>query len=116
MSQGTAIRSLTRMLGGSIGISIQQTQLVQNTQIAHSRLVEALRPDNPLVQDHFLAPNFSLTVPSGIAALNAEVTRQAAMISYNDAFALMMIVVLASLPILLLIRVPRRQQPIGAND
>jgi hypothetical protein len=38
------------------------------------------------------------------------------MISYNDAFALMMIVVLASLPIVLLIRVPRRQQPIGAND
>jgi len=116
MSQGTAIRSLTRMLGGSIGISILQTQLVQNTQIAHSRLVETLRPDNPLVQGHFLAPNFSLTVPSGIAALNAEVTRQAAMISYNDAFALMMIVVIASLPILLLIRVPRRQQPIGAND
>jgi DHA2 family multidrug resistance protein len=64
MSQGTAIRSLTRMLGGSIGISIRQTQLVQNTQIVHSRLVEGLRPDNPLVQD--LAPNFSLTVPSGL--------------------------------------------------
>jgi len=114
MSQGTAIRALMRMLGGSIGISILQTQLAQNTQIAHSRLIEGLRPDNPLIQG--LAPNFSLTVPSGIAALNAEVTRQAAMISYNDAFALMMIVVLASLPILLLIRVPRRQQPIGAND
>jgi DHA2 family multidrug resistance protein len=116
MSQGTAIRALMRMLGGSLGISILQMQLVQNTQIAHSRLVEALRPDNPLVQGHLLAPNFSLTVPSGIAALNAEVTRQAAMISYNDAFALMMIVVLASVPMLLLIRVPRRQQPIGASD
>jgi DHA2 family multidrug resistance protein len=114
MSQGTAIRALMRMLGGSIGISILQTQLAQNTQIAHSRLIEGLRPDNPLIQG--LAPNFSLTVPSGIAALNAEVTRQAAMISYNDAFALMTIVVLASLPMLLLIRVPRRQQPIGAND
>jgi MFS transporter, DHA2 family, multidrug resistance protein len=116
MSQGTAIRSLMRMLGGSVGISILEMQLAQNTQIVHSRLVEALRPDNPLIQGHFLAPNFSLTAPSGIAALNAEVTRQAAMISYNDAFALMMIVVLASLPMLLLIRVPRRQQLVAVND
>ena len=71
-------------------------------------LVEGLRPDNPLVQGHFLAPNFSLTAPSGVAALNAEVTRQAAMISYNDDFKLMMIIVLASLPLVLLIRVTKR--------
>ena len=109
MSQGTAIRALMRMLGGSIGISILETQLAQNTQIVHSRLVEGLRPDNPLAQGHFLAPNFSLTAPSGIAALNAEVTRQAAMISYNDDFKLMMIIVLASLPLVLLVRVPKRQ-------
>jgi hypothetical protein len=41
--------------------------------------------------------------PSGIAALNQEVTRQAAMIGYIDDFALMLIVILASLPLLLLI-------------
>jgi DHA2 family multidrug resistance protein len=46
--------------------------------------------------------------PSGIAALNHEVTRQAAMIGYIDDFALMLIVILASLPLLLLVRVPRR--------
>jgi DHA2 family multidrug resistance protein len=109
MSQGTAIRALMRMLGGSIGISILETQLAQNTQIVHSRLIEGLRPDNPLIQGHMLAPNFSLTAPSGVAALNAEVTRQAAMISYNDDFKLMMLIVLASLPLVLLIRVPKRQ-------
>jgi len=113
MSQGTALRALMRMLGGSIGISILETQLAQNTQIVHSRLVEGLRPDNPLIQGHLLAPNFSLTAPSGVAALNAEVTRQAAMISYNDDFKLMMIIVLASLPLVLLIRVPKRQ-PVAA--
>lgn len=47
MSQGTAIRALMRMLGGSIGISVLETPLAQNTQIVHSRLIEALRPDNP---------------------------------------------------------------------
>jgi MFS transporter, DHA2 family, multidrug resistance protein len=113
MSQGTALRALMRMLGGSIGISILETQLAQNTQIVHSRLMEGLRPDNPLAQGHFLAPNFSLTAPSGVAALNAEVTRQAAMVSYNDDFMLMMIIVLASLPLVLLVRVGRRERVVA---
>ena len=60
---------------------------------------------------------YSLTDPSGIATLNHEVTRQAAMIAYNDDFALMLIVILASLPLLLLVRGPRRQPlPAAADD
>src|SRR5207302_249380 len=42
LAQGTAIRPLMRMLGGSIGIAILETQLTQNTQIVHSRIIEAL--------------------------------------------------------------------------
>ena len=54
-----------------------------------------------------------------MAALNAEVTRQAAMIGYIDDFKLMMLVVLCSLPLVLLIRVARRapavaEPPAGA--
>lgn len=116
MSQGTAIRALMRMLGGSIGISILETQLAQNTQIVHSRLVEGLRPDNPLAHPPLLHAPFSLIDPSGIAALNAEVTRQAAMVSYNDDYALMMVVLLAALPALLLIRGPRREPLVAAAD
>jgi DHA2 family multidrug resistance protein len=106
LTQGTALRALMRMLGGSVGISILEAKLAQNTQIVHSQLVEGLRPDNPLL--HSLAPHFSLTAPAGIAALNAEVTRQAAMISYIDDFKLMMLVILCALPLVLLIRPPRR--------
>jgi DHA2 family multidrug resistance protein len=108
LTQGTALRALMRMLGGSIGIAILESQLTQNTQIVHSRLMEWLRPDNPLAQPPLLPKPFSLTDPSGIAALNHEVTRQAAMIGYIDDFALMLLVILASLPLLLLVRVPRR--------
>jgi MFS transporter, DHA2 family, multidrug resistance protein len=117
LTQGTAIRALTRMLGGSIGIAILETELSQNTQIVHSRLIEHLRPDNPLAQAPYLSAPYSLTDPSGIAALNQEVTRQAAMIAYNDDFALMLIVILASLPLLLLIRGSRRRPvPAAADD
>ena len=116
LTQGTALRALMRMLGGSIGIAVLETQLTQNTQIVHSRLIEWLRPDNPLAQAPYLTAPFSLTDPSGIAALNHEVTRQAAMIAYNDDFALMLLVILASLPLLLLVRVPRREPIIAAAD
>jgi len=104
------------MLGGSIGIAVLETQLTQNTQTIHSRLVEWLRPDNPLAQAPFLGAPFSLTDPSGIAALNHEVTRQATMIAYLDDFALMLMVILASLPLLLLVRVPRREPVAAAAD
>jgi DHA2 family multidrug resistance protein len=104
LTQGTAMRSLMRNLGGSIGISIFEALLIQNTQIVHSRLVEHLRPDNPLVQEPLLTPLFSLTTPSGIAALNAEVTRQAAMVAYINDYALMMIIVMSLIPLLLLVR------------
>ena len=94
LTQGTAIRSLMRNLGGSMGISILVAILAENTQVVHSRLVEGLRPDNPIVQAPYLAPPFSLSRPSGIAALNAEVTRQAAMVAYVDDFKLIMLLAL----------------------
>jgi len=108
LTQGTALRSLMRMLGGSVGISILEAMLAQNTQIVHSQLMENLRPDNPLVQNHLLPHMYSLTEPSGVAALNAEVTRQAAMIGYIDDFKLMMLVIVLALPLVLLIRVTPR--------
>ena len=122
MTQGTAIRSLMRNLGGSIGISILVATLAENTQAVHSRLVENLRPDNPLLHGPFFAAPFSLSTPGGLAALNAEVTRQAAMVAYIDDFKLMMLIALASLPLLLLLREARRlapaptAAPAGADD
>jgi DHA2 family multidrug resistance protein len=106
LTQGTALRSLMRMIGGSVGISILEAKLAQNTQTIHSQLIEGLRPDNPVL--HGMTSHYSLTAPSGVAALNAEVTRQAAMISYIDDFKLMMLVILCSLPLVLLIKGPRR--------
>jgi MFS transporter, DHA2 family, multidrug resistance protein len=106
LTQGTALRSLMRNLGGSVGISVLVALLAENTQIVHSRLIEQLRPDNPLAQSPYLVAPFSLTTPAGIAALNAEVTRQAAMVAYLNDFALMMIMAIASCLLLMLVRRP----------
>jgi DHA2 family multidrug resistance protein len=104
LTQGTAIRSLMRNLGGSIGISALVALLAENTQTIHSRLAEGFRPDNPLVHSPLFAAPYSLSAPSGVAALNAEITRQAAMIAYIDDFWLLMVITLISIPLLLLLR------------
>ena len=49
-----------------------------------------------------------------MAALNAEVTRQAAMVAYIDDFKLIMLIALSTLPLLLLLREARRQSPPAA--
>ncbi|HEV2302040.1 MAG TPA: DHA2 family efflux MFS transporter permease subunit [Stellaceae bacterium] len=107
LTQGTAIFSLTRNIGGSVGIAIVEALLQENTQVVHSRLVEGLRPDNPLAQAPYLMPPFSLSAPAGVLALNAEATRQAAMVAYIDDFEFMMVIVIVSLPLLLLLRRPQ---------
>lgn len=114
LTQGTAIFSLMRNIGGSIGISVVVALLAENTQRVHSRLIEHLRPDNPLAHAPFLAAPFSLSTTPGIAALNAEVTRQAQMVAYIDNFKMMMIIVLLGAPLLLLLRKPAPRAPAAA--
>jgi DHA2 family multidrug resistance protein len=69
-----------------------------------------------LAQAPYLAAPYSLPTPGGIAALNAEVTRQAAMVAYIDDFRLMMLIALATLPVLLLLRGARRRPLTVAAD
>src|SRR5262249_5697127 len=116
LTQGTAIRSLMRNLGGSIGISVLVANLAEKTQIVHSYLVERLRPDNPLVQAPYLAAPYSLSTPGGIPGVNAEVPRQAAMVAYIDYFRLMMLIALSRLPVLLLLRGGSRRPLTAAAD
>ena len=109
LTQTTALRSLRRLLGGSIGIAPLEAHLIGNTQIVHSRLVEGPRPDNPLAQAPPMPAPLDLTSSHGIAASNREVSSQAAMIAYIDDFLLMLIVILSASPLLLLVGVSRRQ-------
>jgi DHA2 family multidrug resistance protein len=76
---------------------------------------EPTAPSPEYGQSPYLAAPFSLSMPSGMAALNAEVTRQAAMVAYVDDFKLIMLIALASIPLLLLLREARRlRQPTAA--
>ena len=112
-AQATATYSLMRNIGSSIGISLVQTLLVRNTQIAHASLAEKVTTGQMALQAVPGAASYSAQTSAGLAALNAEVTRQAAMIAYADDFVLMLSLTLAVIPLLLLIR-PVRRAPGGA--
>ncbi len=106
-AQGTAIFSLMRNLGSSIGISMAQTVLARGTISVHAALVEHITHSNPAWNNPAVAAAYDLSRPGGAAALDAMITRQAAMIAYTNDFRLMMYLTLGVLPLLLLIRTPR---------
>ena len=105
-SQGTALFSLVRNIGSSIGISLVQTMLVRNTVIAHAALTERLTYSNPAWHNPAVAKAYDLSTLGGAAFLDGSVTQQAAMMAYIDDFWLMLFLTLAVIPLLLLIRPP----------
>jgi MFS transporter, DHA2 family, multidrug resistance protein len=78
------------------------------TQTVHASLAQQVTPFAPALHLPMLQRLWNLHSTAGLAALNQEVTRQAAMIAYIDDFKFMMIVTLLAIPLLLLLRRARR--------
>lgn len=111
-TDATALFSLVRNIGSSIGISIVTVLLTRNTQVNHEELISAISPFNPLLWE--TSPAAAGGDPMALSQLNGLVTQQALMISYVDDFKLMMIVTLCAMPLVLLLRKPRVQVAAGA--
>jgi DHA2 family multidrug resistance protein len=105
-TEAAGLFSLLRNIGSSIGISVVTALLSESTQINHAILAEHVTPYNPMMQWPQLPSMWSLDTTAGLAALNAEVTRQAATIAYLNDFQFMMWVTLAAIPLLVLLRRP----------
>jgi len=114
-AEGTAIYSLVRNIGSSIGIALVQALLVRNTQVVHASLVDRLALANPALQDPTIAATFNMGSAAGLAALNAEITRQAAMVAYIDDFWLMLLLTLLVIPMVLLIKPPGKRAPVAVD-
>jgi DHA2 family multidrug resistance protein len=112
-AQGTALYSLIRNIGSSIGISLVQTMLVRNTVIAHASLTDRVTAASPAWNNPAVAAAYDLHTAGGAAFLDGAVTQQAAMIAYIDDFWLMLTVLV--MPLLLLIRPPRSSAEAGVD-
>jgi len=102
-AEGSAVYTLIRNMGSSVGISIMQALVVANTQTMHASMAARVIPSDPMVRDT-LPSVFNSATPGGLAALNGEITRQATMVAYVDDFRLMLYITLACIPMLLLMR------------
>lgn len=100
-NEGTALFSLVRNMGSSIGISVVTMLLTRNTQIMHSQLAEHITPFGDALN---AVSSQTVFTAAGLAGIDASVTRQAAMIAYNNDFKLMLVLTLCAIPLVVLLR------------
>jgi MFS transporter, DHA2 family, multidrug resistance protein len=103
-NEGTAIYSLVRNIGGSIGISVAEAYLANSIQANHQTLAAHASPYNSALQAPGVASIWNLHSTAGLGALNFEVTRQATMIAYLNDFMMMALITVCAMPLLLLLR------------
>jgi DHA2 family multidrug resistance protein len=106
-TDGTALFSLMRNVGSSIGISVTSFLLAQNTQIVHAQLAEHVTPFNRMLQTGGAYLLWNDATQAGLSALNAEITRQASIIAYIDDFKFMLLICIPAALILFFMRRPR---------
>src|SRR5689334_17503402 len=117
MGNATSLFNLMRNIGGSVGIAITGTMLARNNQSTTSMLGSNVRADDPASQmmlaqlkAGFMAAGADAVTATERAygALFGFVQRQAAMVSFVGLFQLLGIMFLALLPLVLLMKRPRR--------
>ena len=105
-NEGSALFTLVRNMGGSAGISVIEALQTHNTEVAHADLTQHISSTNAVLRAYMPG---QIDTTSGLAALNAEISRQAAMVAYIDDFKLLIFLSLASMPLLLLLRAPKKK-------
>jgi DHA2 family multidrug resistance protein len=114
-AEGSSVFTLVRNLGSSAGISIVEALQTNNVEVVHSGLVSHINAGDPNLAA-LAGTGMSPTTQAGAAALNGEITRQAAMVAYIDDFKLMLIITIAVVPLLFLMKAPRNAaKPDPAN-
>jgi DHA2 family multidrug resistance protein len=105
-ADAAAATSFIRNVGGSISVAVMQALTLANTQTMHASL--ATHVGREVAESQALPPALSPDTVEGAVALNAEITRQALMVAYVDDFLLLTLVAAISIPLVLLIRQPKR--------
>lgn len=122
MGNATSLFNLMRNVGASIGIATVTTILTRHQQMHTNALGAHVTSSSPAAQN-MLQGIRSALMARGVDAATATqqayaevfgmVQRQAAIMSYNDVFRLLMILFMALLPLVFLMRKPKHQTGTG---
>jgi MFS transporter, DHA2 family, multidrug resistance protein len=107
-AEGAGLYSLSRNIGSSIGISMVNSLLTENTQVNHAEIVQHVTAVNRIFADPIIAQFWNPVTATGRAALDALITQQAQIIAYIDDYKLLMVATLAVVPLLVVFSKPPR--------
>ncbi len=110
-TNAASLLSLSRNIGGSIGISIVASLLARNLQTAHADMTSNITEQMLPGISAGMVGQLGLPAASALAIADAEINRQAAFIAYLDDFWLMMWVTFAAIPLVLLLRPAKTPKP-----
>jgi DHA2 family multidrug resistance protein len=105
-AEGAGFSTLARNIGSSVGISMVNALLTRNTQVNHEAIGKSVTAVNRLFEAPAIAQAWNPATPSGRAALDAVVTRQAQIIAYVDDYKLLMLATLTVMPLLFFFKKP----------
>ena len=114
--QASGLINLARQLGGSFGIAALSTYVDKQTQLHRVDLVSNIYAGNPalVARQHLLTQGFMAhgytplqAAHAAMGAIDQLVMRQAAMLSYNDAWMLIMMAFVIASPAIILLRKPK---------
>lgn len=100
---GTAMLTLVRNIGSSIGISMVIAQLTSGATAMHARLAEQVTPFNDALQMPDVAANLNLHSDTGRAILDMIVSQQAELLAYLNDYKLLMFLTLGMIPLVWII-------------
>ena len=114
--------NLARNVGASMGISFVTTMLDRRAQFHQDRWTSHLDTTNPrlhrMIQgttSALQAQSGSRALPQAYALLQLNVQRQALMLSYIDNFRVLAIVALCLIPLIFLVKKPRKAGEISVH-
>ncbi|MGV8833429.1 MAG: DHA2 family efflux MFS transporter permease subunit [Devosia sp.] len=102
----TSMFALVRNMGQGVGISLVTAVLASMMQVNHAELAARLTATSQNVVNQM--PGLLTGSPQVIAIVNGMVSQQAAMLAYLDDFWLMLLLSLAVIPLILIMRGPKK--------
>jgi DHA2 family multidrug resistance protein len=103
-TDGAALYSLSRNLGGSVAISASTALLAYNVQVSHSDLTSHLSPTINSALRAGLLENLGFNSDFPLQMLDLEINRQALMIAYLDDYWVMGWAAFLVLPLILIMK------------
>ena len=105
-TEATAVYSLVRNIGASIGVSGALALYVRTSSVMHAQLAEHVTPFNRALQAQG-PQGWSMATTQALARLEREISLQSAVIGFTGDFRLFALVALAALPLLLFVAKPK---------